>query len=545
MSNVAGCEPLLSAELGAASRTPSPERVTSRKSKRSIQPLILLLILVHLSAVLYALPLNRVIELRLCQEHYERHDSGLIPQDGAIPEKLCKIDEVQRRLAWLQGVMETTIVVCDFLVTIPFSFIAEKYGVRVVLWCNLIPRICMSIWAITVGYFAHVLPTKAIIIGPFLAVFGGECVLQSTIFALTSALAVEYVQRASYFSYISSTSYIVSFMGPTLASATMSWSIWLPFLINIGLLTCAVPTIMLLPETARSTLISSSASLPKRSNLEDVEEAGPLLEERYHSPDQYANAFERPSGFAQETVHAARKLVSLVKGRQNFQVLLCSFFLTALASSDTKLLVQYISKRYEWTFAQAGFMLSAKAIVNFTLLAVIVPRIINRSISPRTVHGSEVRLNFLGAEASILISVVGVFCVALAFKFWMLLAALMIYALGSALPIFTMSLVKSQLIALGDSDTQDFSIVMLTKTLGSLVGAPLMASLWIQAIKLGGVGLGLPYFVSAYGVEDAPCRVLPAFAEFLNDTILLPSTLRRRAVLEMESIQDFCLTVRM
>lgn len=142
-------------------------------------------------------------------------------------------------------------------------------------------------------------------------------------------------------------------------------------------------------------------------------------------------------------------------------------------------------------------MLSAKAIVNFTLLAVIVPRIISRSISSRTVHGSEVRLNFLGAEASILISVVGVFCVALAFKFWMLLAALMIYALGSALPVFTMSLVKSQLIALGDSDTQDFSIVMLTKTLGSLVGAPLMASLWIQAIKLGGVGLGLPYFVSA------------------------------------------------
>lgn len=112
MSNVAGCEPLLSAELGAASRSPSPERVTSRKSKQSIQPLILLLILVHLSAVLYTLPLNRVIELRLCQEHYERHDSGLIPQDGAIPEKLCKINEVQRRLAWLQGVMETTMVVC-------------------------------------------------------------------------------------------------------------------------------------------------------------------------------------------------------------------------------------------------------------------------------------------------------------------------------------------------------------------------------------------------------------------------------------------------
>lgn len=53
----------------------------------------------------------------------------------------------------------------------------------------------MSVWAIIVGYFAHALPTRAILIGPFLTIFGGECVLQSTIFALTSALSGEYVER--------------------------------------------------------------------------------------------------------------------------------------------------------------------------------------------------------------------------------------------------------------------------------------------------------------------------------------------------------------
>ncbi len=75
-----------------------------------------------------------------------------------------------------------------------------------------------------------------------------------------------------------------------------------------------------------------------------------------------------------------------------------------------------------------------------------------------------------------------------------------------------MSLVKSPLVALttqqnhntqthATSDIHDFSLVMLTKTLGSLVGAPLMTVLWVYAIKLGdGVGLGLPYFVSAVSV---------------------------------------------
>lgn len=103
----------------------------------------------------------------------------------------------------------------DFVVTIPFSFIAERWGVRAVLWSNLVPRVFMSAWALAVGAcplcepgwcclrcvdsgagnYHHALPTKAIIAGPFLAVLGGDCVLQSTIFTLTSALSKEYVQR--------------------------------------------------------------------------------------------------------------------------------------------------------------------------------------------------------------------------------------------------------------------------------------------------------------------------------------------------------------
>lgn len=65
-----------------------------------------------MSQALYTLPLNRVIELRLCNEHYTRNDPSVLQRHGTIPEELCKIDEVQQRLAWLQGIMEITLVVC-------------------------------------------------------------------------------------------------------------------------------------------------------------------------------------------------------------------------------------------------------------------------------------------------------------------------------------------------------------------------------------------------------------------------------------------------
>lgn len=67
------------------------------------------------------------------------------------------------------------------------------------------------------------------------------------------------------------------------------------------------------------------------------------------------------------------------------------------------------------------------------------------------------------------------------------------------MPVFTLSLVKSPVIAGKDADAnaQDYSIVMFAKTCGSLLGLPLMTVAWAKGIGIGGVGLGMPYCLSA------------------------------------------------
>jgi hypothetical protein len=150
---------LLPPTTSTRSRDTSPTRSMSSSSghlqvpRSSLWPLLLLLTITHMGHALYSLPLNRVIERRLCDEHYAKYGQSVTGLDGSIPEKMCKIDEVQRQLAMLQGIMETTLVVCDFVVAIPFSFIAERFGINVVLWCNLVPRIFMSVWALIVGEY--------------------------------------------------------------------------------------------------------------------------------------------------------------------------------------------------------------------------------------------------------------------------------------------------------------------------------------------------------------------------------------------------------
>lgn len=375
--------------------------------------------------------------------------------------------------------------------TIPLGFMAEKYGQRAVLWMNLVPRIFMLSWAVFVGHFDMSIPTRAIIAGPFLSALGGDCVFNSITYALASSLTDDYVRRATYFGWMGSISYVVALLGPALASATMTLVLWLPFLLGIILLLLAVPMISLLPDHPGLGASDPSATLAD-------EQSRPLIS----SPLLKAQSTETTA--FQAIIKRARTLKSMVASHpRNLILLFISFFLTSLASSDTKLLPQYISKRYEWTFAAAGYLISGKAVVNFVLLTVIVPSLLkSRHASGSTVSSSRSsdQANQRYALACLTFSVFGAFAIGLAARVWFLFPSLLVYALGSALPVFTLSLLKSPTIfpnhdgdlKTTDTETHLFSLVMMIKTLGSLIGAPLMAILWVRGIGLGGLALGVP-----------------------------------------------------
>jgi len=278
-----------------------------------------------------------------------------------------------------------------------------------------------------------------------------------------------------------STSYVVALLGPALASATMSILLWLPFYIGIFLLLASTLAVFLLPSHNNAPSVSDDSE-PLLSS--------PLLKAQDHPPLLTSLSHRFTTARATLTAHP-----------RNFTLLLASFLLTSLASSDTKLLVQYISKRYRWTFASAGYLLSGKAVVNFVLLTLVIPRLLRRRPAP---HDDGTYLSY--AKMCIAISVGGAVAIALADTVVVLVPALLVYALGSALPVFTMSLLKSSAVVAtqgdgtgetGGAETQVFAIVMLVKTLGSLVGAPVMAGVWMWGIEVGGRGLGMPYIVSA------------------------------------------------
>ncbi|KAH8895927.1 hypothetical protein GQ53DRAFT_743880 [Thozetella sp. PMI_491] len=473
---------------------------------RGIGPLLLLLALVNLAWSLYQLPLNRVVERSLCRDYYLRHDRSRLGPDGYPDERHCKVDEVQQGMGWIQGLMETTWIGGDCIMTIPLVCLAGRYGYRPLLWLNLVPRFVMLAWPLTVGYFDALLPLKAILVAPLSSVLGGDCVFNSIVYSLVAGMTDDPVTRATYFAQMSAVTAIFSLqLGPAIASATMSVLLWLPFLIGMVLLVIAVPLVTMLPARPGEHHESEGRASERRALLsaqhsDDPPSHGPLSE-------SIAAQF-----LSLKTIVATHP--------RNFSLLLCSFFLTALASSDTKLLPQYISKRYGWRFVSIGYLLSVKAVFNFTLLTVVIPhllRLASRRADARRQGESADTATLRRALLCLVLSILGALAIGLAPTIWLLVPSLFLYALGAALPIFTYSLLKSQDVSPDHHETaagsialsgQIFSIVMMVKTVGSLLGAPLMATLWVRGIAAGGAGLGIPYFMSAicYAAATAVAR---------------------------------------
>ncbi|KAI1305051.1 major facilitator superfamily domain-containing protein [Xylaria venustula] len=443
-------------------------------SRYAIWLVLFLLLLVNLTNGITNIPLNRLLERRLCRAYYNT--------DHDVDEKLCKVDSVQQDLAWIMGSFETLWIVGDFVMTIPLTFLSERYGRSSILLLNLVPRLFMLLWTLGISYFEFYLPPRAAIAGASLSILGGDTVFNSLIYGLAAKITEDNLTRAIYFSRMTALVSVVGFLSPAIAAAAMTIKLSLPFWLGTIFLLLAVPTVLLLPVEGES-------------QGETIEARRPLIS----SPTLKARASRKPLMSS-----IVDRVCSLVFAVGNFQLalLLLSMFLSSLASADTKLLAQYISKRYHWTFASAGYLLSGKAVINFFLLTFVVPFFLaTRGSTSQSLSDSA---NVRYARFCLVSSVLGALAIGFSSVIWELVPSLLLYALGVPLSIFTLSLANSPYMwartprrgpESSDPQSHIFSIIMMVKTLGSLIGAPLMATLWYRGIQAS--FYGSPYFASS------------------------------------------------
>lgn len=266
--------------------------------------------------------------------------------------------------------------------TIPLGKLSDNHGRRLVFYLNTSGNILMVLFTMIIGgvfsdsnmdqstvltssaSFPQVLPIETILVAPALTIVGGgDCVYIATSLAAinditshetsryeskeTESRAIINESRTVYFSYLNSVSYVVPLISPLIAATAMQINMWLPSWISLIALSVDLIITSLLPG-------SNELRRKRAHSFHSILESDPALAPM--SPSTFAGR-----SYINSAIRTARTFVRSLKTSlavaSQFRTLLLISFVTSFANSSTSILLRYISKRYNKTFAEVGSIL--------------------------------------------------------------------------------------------------------------------------------------------------------------------------------------------
>lgn len=105
---------------------------------------------VDVGAYLAEPPKTRVFEANICLDYYRRVDPSVIGANGDIPEQLCKVDEVQQKLAMIFGWQDTFDAIPGILLAVPLGALADKVGRKWIFASALLGLQLNSAWILII-----------------------------------------------------------------------------------------------------------------------------------------------------------------------------------------------------------------------------------------------------------------------------------------------------------------------------------------------------------------------------------------------------------
>lgn len=97
---------------------------------------------------LYTAPRVRLFESVACTQYYLKNDPSLVNPDGSVPERFCKIDSVQSKVASVLGWQLFFDSIPAIILPVPFGYIADSYGRKWVMVLALLGYAVSWAWTL-------------------------------------------------------------------------------------------------------------------------------------------------------------------------------------------------------------------------------------------------------------------------------------------------------------------------------------------------------------------------------------------------------------
>ncbi|KAH9900452.1 major facilitator superfamily domain-containing protein [Xylariomycetidae sp. FL2044] len=448
--------------------------------------LILIAVVSDIGESLYLAPRIRILESVICQRHYAHTPDQLAGGgDQSIPEHLCKVNAVQDQLASLVGWQFFFDSIPAIVFPIPFGYLADKYGRKWILFTALAGYTLSYAWTeLVVGAF-H-LPVQYTWLSSGFFLLGGGPTTGTTLLTTMVADVVPPELRGTVFFYRFCTDLIADLFVPPLTALLMSKNLWIPLVGAVLFQGLSALMILIVPETlSMATPEEATADPTETSPLDDADSTTGLDKQR----TRLARWRHR--------IYLTSHSFSFVTHDATVGALVFMFLISKVGRQCTNILLQYVSKRYEWSLAQAGLLSSLRAAVNLVLFTAVLPAIANFTLTEL----SATKRDLLIARASIVLLALGGLGIFISASSVVMIIGVIILTFGSGFAPVLRSIVTSLVESRNTDDVNDigrlYAVISTMEGIGSLIAAPGMAWALRLGMSLGPEWTGLPFGFAA------------------------------------------------
>ncbi|EHA17763.1 hypothetical protein ASPNIDRAFT_177916 [Aspergillus niger ATCC 1015] len=414
--------------LSGHNESPVQPKSVTRRAQRVLFLACLIAVTVDIGNYISVAPQLQIYELNICQRlHPEVFDST--PGRGlpSVSPSACKAADVQGELALLKGWMSTFDQLPSIVLALPYGLMADRVGRIPVL---------------------------------FLSLAG----------AVLEEMAIRVIGNSNAYFILSASILLSEIVAVPLSAWMMSSNAWIPWMLGLACEISSLFAILWLPETKPA---------PSINTVNDVQ-------------PETAGHSKRSSAFTwASVVHFARSQIAqlheFICEYPSALVISIAFFFSSYGIEAVPFMLQYVSKRFSWSLAEASLLICVKGIINCFALMLVLPiatKILDRYLSPVQ---RDIRMA-LGC-ACLLMAAFVFMCVASHPAVFVVGVALVAFGGGfyAALRSVGSALVGPSHVGLLNTT------ITLTQGAGLMISGPLLAGLFRAGMAWEGVWMGLPW----------------------------------------------------